>query len=758
MLENTRGGVPVSDQQAAVVDHVIAKPVTVVSAGAGSGKTHTTVATVLELLQKHDAKLNQFVLITFTNEAADQLRSSIESKIRERTEKSTDNVERRLWLEQQERLSVAYIGTIHSFCRWIIRTFGYEEQVAREADVSFVKSILGDAVQQAIEDYVSVSDPLLLSSSLDWQPYQLHAFTRKIIEYMQNRGVSPVNLTVSTTGIPDPYNDFREHIVQIVRNALKKYAQIKQESHRLDSSDLLGKAADILVGSESSRIKIQIAKRYQYLFVDEFQDTDVTQKRIIDALKGSLKRVLVVGDSKQSIYRFRGADVSLLNQIADENNTKPKELSISRRPTADLLRAQTALFRSIGKTYPAFNSLLEANPVSLYKGTSFKPFVYCSAGSLKTSQSVRIEQTAKIIRWLLTQQIERIDSATNMPVYQPVKPGDIVILTRSNPVLATYEQELKQLLQTDGILVRSETAGSFFEQPEIISTYHMLRLLLLYPDETSLVLALRTPYLRAMDSTEREQFILQYHTQNGNPLVDWLEDKHPLKKNVLAELRTSVRTDTVPQILSRLYNSFEIEEYYQRQGDQQAVNNLQKLREIARRLFQEEQALSLRQFVDWLRIQIETLQEESEGTANLVEQEQAPPYIRIMTVHKAKGLEFPIVILPEIQTRLFRETQAPDFRIFKEGLDVLLPMSNGQDTRIKLLASKWNEDKLAHVHEEMRIFYVAVTRAQCAVVVIGSGHEKLNTSKDKYYSWQDEVLKAEAELTRDPGIALFVKK
>src|SRR5262245_27995436 len=81
-----RGGLRVTAQQAAVVDHAISHLVTVVGAGAGSGKTHTTAATVLELLDRRTASIDQFVLITFTNKAADELRERMESLLRRRVE------------------------------------------------------------------------------------------------------------------------------------------------------------------------------------------------------------------------------------------------------------------------------------------------------------------------------------------------------------------------------------------------------------------------------------------------------------------------------------------------------------------------------------------------------------------------------------------------------------------------------------------------------------------------------------------------
>src|SRR5205807_10096845 len=120
---DTRGGLPVTPQQAAVVDAVLAGPVTVVGAGAGSGKTHTTLAAVLELIDAGPATLDRFVLITFTEKAAGELRRRIEEALAGRA--AAAGAGRRRWDQQRELLAAAYIGTIHGFCRFVLTTYGY---------------------------------------------------------------------------------------------------------------------------------------------------------------------------------------------------------------------------------------------------------------------------------------------------------------------------------------------------------------------------------------------------------------------------------------------------------------------------------------------------------------------------------------------------------------------------------------------------------------------------------------------------------
>jgi DNA helicase-2/ATP-dependent DNA helicase PcrA len=454
-----------------------------------------------------------------------------------------------------------------------------------------------------------------------------------------------------------------------------------------------------------------------------------------------------VGDRKQSIYDFRGADDTLLDEIAVENGVTVLPLSLSRRPTDRLLQVQNVLFDSIGSN-PIFVTLRE--PLEPYEGTisplsGIAPLTYISAygGSIEGNLQARLVATASEITRLLGLSID--DPKTGE--LRGVEPGDIVLLMRSNSGLQRYLTGLPPLLPPN-IEIRPETGGRFFQRAEIIASYRMLQLILEY-DHTVLSMALHTPYLKAANPNETEQWILQYQPDEGSPLKDWFEDKHPVYSQKLKELRAAVRSDTVPQILSRLYDAFKIREHYRDRGDNQAVENLEKLREMARHLFKNEQALMLRQLVDLLRVNILRAHDESDAIVEPDEDAQRPPYIRIMTIHAAKGLEFPLVVIPEVQSPLLNPDNDPSFLIIPGwGLDIDLP-TNDINTRSPQFQNELNLIRQRRLREEMRLFYVAVTRAQHAVTLIGTKRLpiRLNNPEDNFYAWQDEVLRAQSLLS-----------
>ena len=206
-----------------------------------------------------------------------------------------------------------------------------------------------------------------------------------------------------------------------------------------------------------------------------------------------------------------------------------------------------------------------------------------------------------------------------------------------------------------------------------------------------------------------------------------------------------MRTETVPQLLARLYDAFGLTERYIQAGDQEAVQNLEQLRATARELVTNEQALSLRAFVGWLQQAIETEREEREAEP-YGDEEAVPPYIRVLTIHRAKGLQFPVVVVPEVHESLRKEYREPDFLLLAgHGLEVRLE-GLGTTTTSPKYATALRDHRDRQVEEEMRVLYVALTRARHALVTVGSGPDRARSPSHTYYSWRDELLRARSAL------------
>ena len=736
---------PVSPQQQSIIAHVLHERVTVVAAGAGSGKTHTSVAALLELVVQEKATPDQFVLITFTNKAADELRARIVRELRRCYAQAP--AERKAWWHHHlERLGAAYIGTIHAFCRFLMRTYGFEAEASRDSDVTFARRLLNEAIYDSLEDYTSSQRPLLLTASQQLQVYELVNLLRGIFDEVRNRGLHPrLVLERTLAQAPDPGKPFREDVARLVADLGTRYEKRKQHEHQVDAHDLLERAADLLTGEHAQHVLARVGRRFRYLFVDEYQDTDATQTRIVAALKPNLQGVLVVGDRKQSIYGWRGAEPRLLERFAKRYNTPVLPMNVSRRPTKPLLDVQNALFcNSIGMEFPELNEPLEAAENAYEPSCGLPPLVHTFVQAPPRDVAARATATAEVLLALLGRQVQL--KAGRDP--ESLTPGHVVVLCRTNRLVQAYVDALTAV----GVPARADTGFSPYARPEVIATYRLLRALLHYPDDTTLALALDTPYFRTVDATEERRRLVQLdrrlnETSGFHPLLDWLQNKYPDLAQALLKLRRGVRTDTVPQLIARLYDEFGMTAYYAERGDREAVQNLEQLRATARTLTRNEEALSLRSFVLWLQQAIETEREQTEPEED--DWEKAPArHIRVLTIHRAKGLQYPVVVLPEVQEALRKEYRPPDFLLLDdEGLDLNLSEYGIHGTASPRYEAILRQYRTRIVEEEMRVLYVALTRAQHAVVTIGGMPKPPYASNHRYYSWFDELLRPQEQLT-----------
>lgn len=734
---NLRGGISLSQEQAEIVDSVIGpRSITVVSAGAGSGKTRTMVASVLHLVKEEKVNIDDFALITFTNKATDEMRERLESGVQDRirdAEKAGDWEERSHWFEQKERIASTFIGTIHRFCAMLLQNFGYTELIPHETEIVMARHHFLTALKETLDE--ALDDPatsiLFISNHVHWAPHVMAEHVEKWYEYIRGRGRS-IKVVVRETlnqKEGDEEQDYRNAVAHLLNKLDDKYQELKRELGGVDSNDLLHKCA-ALVTQYKDQISPLVASRFRYLFVDEFQDTDELQMNIIQTLSPKLKHVLVVGDRKQAIYGFRGADHSVLQKIADQNNTKPLSLSASRRPTAILHKAQEALFDEMGLRYDFLKEKLNQAEDAHMPKDNLIPFQYEHISVFKDREQPIFERVIQKIRDFLGQSIH--DRHRGM---RPVTYRDICILFRSNYQLSSYLSQFPS-----DIPVINDTSGQFFRKPEIIACYHMLQAILKYPDDVSLDLALGTPFLPFIAPNSI------YRSDGTNQMLrDWFEDEEDCKDWLkgIAEIRKRMKVDLVPQLLTYMYEFTRVREYYAKQGNSQAVANLEKLVMWSRGLMDAE-AQTLQQFFD--RFQLALLSGMEMDEADTGEDEAKPDAVRLSTVHSAKGLEYPIIIIPDVGRKLLPNDQLPTFYDRAGwGIDLILPGEHGRSSKFKEWEDEYRRD---FFEEEARILYVAITRAEHVVCMIGHGSKKVSSSGSENWSWKDEILTAGPSLVK----------
>ena len=220
-------------------------------------------------------------------------------------------------------------------------------------------------------------------------------------------------------------------------------------------------------------------------------------------------------------------------------------------------------------------------------------------------------------------------------------------------------------------------------------------------------------------------------------------------EELMEEFRTVIRRETVEESLTYFYEKSLILEYYRQKKQFQAIANLHKLKDLARELIKKDNMQPI-QFLDYLNIMITSGQEEDEADVSEIEREKG--VIRVYSIHKAKGLSFPIVIVPCIDTKLNRPITKPKI-IFDSKSDKCRIGFNNKELSdeiktdrdyIKLLEVKTIEQ----LEEELRVFYVACTRAKHHIVLLT---EKTKAEIEQTGAWKDNASVAKWLMQIDNG-------
>lgn len=736
ILLNSRIGV--TREQHDILDHLFAHPVTVVSAGAGAGKTYTTVAAVTELVAAGMAHADQFVLITFTNQAASEMRARLQG---EWVEQARDSTRREFWAEQRERLSAAFIGTIHSFCKQILDLHGYEGGVAREASVNLSRRLMDASVRDVALQLLQSADQDPVAALVhqgDWPEYKLRARLERMLSEARNQGISTARLLAATHTQPDDAGKaLRVRFAELLYDIETRYEAACEKAQQLDPAALLLKTSELLQQEHGAAIVERIARRFGYLFIDEFQDTSATQAEIATVLAQQLK-IVVVGDRKQAIYAFTGANQTLLMKFASRHGTRPLPLRLSGRPSKPLLDVQNALFRSMKASFPDLDDPLQASERNTSPADELPPCVTLLSAA---DDDLMAAHAALRIRRLIGTPIQRDGETDSMG---SIEAGDIAVLVRTNAEV----DEWVEALNAQGVPGRSDNGTPVLRRPEIVATYRILQVLVRYPDDVTLVEALNTPHLREVDLSAEIAHLLSYGRERGTPLTGAFERKYPALAEQLRQFRIASLTSTVPQLLGQIDEGFGLKKWYRESGDEDAALALNRLRDYARNRFNSDQALTLRTFVDILGRDIASGAELSEPTNH---ETRRPPYVRVMTIHRAKGLEFPVVVIPNLHADRSRR-RPPDFMLDPgHGLEVnLYPLD--VPAASEQFFGRSGEAQKAALGEEMRLLYVAITRAQRMLVLIGQHEAPASAQADAkpVRSWQVEVLLAR-EAMREHG-------
>lgn len=663
----------------------------VILAGAGSGKTMVLTEMVVRLIREKQVDPASIVLITFTEKAAGELKE----RLCRRLEKPLS------FLEGMP------VGTIHSFAARLLR----EESQDLPSDF-----VIWDESRSMLERSRTVHQELKkrLQAPSDGEATLAMEYGWSVLHNLLSRQLAMRWKLEAIKGDSFSANGeimWAEH-AKLYESIRQAYQEHKQRHGALDFEDLEEEAVRLL--QDRARCAV-LQQRYAYLFVDEYQDISPLQYQVIQSLYApGLNHLVVVGDPLQSIYRFRGADLSLF--------TKTKESLVARGgQELHLLTNFRTQRQLIDQLQPVFNELFGAEFLGM-SGIREDDGGGLLILDLPESKTLGERREAEV-ECVLDQLETRLAAGT--------APDEIAILFRTRAAMERYE---------DGLAAReipyhSQQGDFLLEQPEVVDQLNVFRALLYPEDSVAWAGVLRCPLGGLSDDA------LWVLKQSGSlawdakPLgLDAADQKHWQDISAWWQaLREEVPALKASELAQRLLRRVRSRAAYQAAGQWQNLKAwhafLQWMEEIDP--FDLKEMLEVVEGFRADGARIPAWQDPAEQTG-----------VQLMTVHGAKGLEFSVVVVADLGSSLPSPRDPilaePGIGVGMKRLDAeavglrqnLVDTETYQDVKAALQAKEWAESR--------RLLYVACTRA-CDELWLPLARNK-KEKRDTWNKWLCEAL------------------
>ena len=519
-------------------------------------------------------------------------------------------------------------------------------------------------------------------------------------------------------------------LIDLTADFSRRYNEEKRRRNAADFSDQEHEAIRLLVAEngEPTELAALVSTRYREIMVDEYQDTNEVQNRIFDAISCKGENLFTVGDIKQSIYRFRLADPRIFLQhyntwpplaAADEHESAKLLLSRNFRSRREVLEATNFVFRNVLSR--EMGELDYGEDEMLRPGASYAESSVCGAEfhllDLPTQTGehrVRASEAeaafvADYIRNMLSSRFPVQDDKTRE--LRPVREEDIVILMRSP---STRLLDYRRALESRGIRCAADAGEDFFASMEIAVLFSFLQVIDNPRQDVPLIAVLRSP-LFGFVPDELAALRSQQRTGDFYDALLLSEDGHSKAfLAVLRSLRDSAAHLSVRELLSEIYRKCNVLGVFgaMHRGAERKDNLLAFLE------LSEDFARTGRQgLFDFVR----TLREQlASGEAAAMQTTHASSGVRIMSIHKSKGLEFPVVILSDLARRFsnmdFQSSVLvhPQLGLGPVCVDTQRHIQYPTIARQALERTLRREAKA----EELRVLYVAMTRAKEKLVMV----------------------------------------
>ena len=539
-------------------------------------------------------------------------------------------------------------------------------------------------------------------------------------------------------------------IIALVRRFDREFSMAKKNRRILDFSDLEHKTLDLLLGRSRSgptAAATEIGRRFREILVDEYQDSNGVQDAIFTALTGQKQNCFMVGDVKQSIYQFRLADPGIFlekyHTYADAEAAGPKEgrkimLSKNFRSGGEVIEAVNDIFVRCmspevgGLHYGENEALREGIPHAALPDPAVELY------ALQAREESYPEEAAFVAQ-RIRDMIDEKTLVRSGDGFRPVTPDDIVILLRSPGSSGGY---FKAALEARGIRCSSGGGNDLLQTAEIATLRSFLEAIYNPRQDIPLLSVLASPIF---GFTADELAAFRAKRKYGCIYDALARDDSEKSKNfvaVLRSLRREARMHTLTELLERCYAMTAMDSIYAAMAGGEARSaNLQTFFQLAAD-YEMGNHRDLGQFLDHLK----ALEEKGLISAG----SSAAGCVTIMSIHKSKGLEFPVVFLSGLSRKFNRDSLQARILSDKElGLGLSVADTDHR-MRYPTIAKRAIAAKMAaeSLSEEMRVLYVAVTRARDRLIMTYM-HQNLESKL------QDIALRADFDggklLCRDVG-------
>ncbi len=570
-----------------------------VLAGAGSGKTRVITHRIVHLIHQGVAP-HQILAVTFTNKAAKEMRERVEALI--------------LKYPPSERAAIDSLPTVttfHALGVRLIREFHDALGLPRHFTI-YDRSDSLRAVKIALEQ-----------ANYDPKEFEPRKILGKISR-AKGDAKRVAEFKNEASSFPD----------QVMATVWEKYEALLKAEHALDFDDLLAKTLWLL--ETHAPIRDTLQRRYLYLHVDEYQDTNEVQFSIAKLLCGANQNICVVGDIDQNIYSWRGANIKNVLQFERE-----------------FPRAQTILleenYRSTKTIIAASNEIIERNknriPKAVFTSNGEGEKISLYAAMTGTDEAEYVALTAKSL----------IEAGR--------KPSAIAVLYRTNFQSRALEEAFLNFSVPYQLL-----GTKFYERKEIKDVLSYLRLALNPGSIADLVRVINEP-VRGIGKVTMLKVVEGKRAELKGAVREKVDRFDQIMMDIADEARTKPLSETIKFIIKRTGIETELKKNGT-EDDLSRLENLQELVTLAKRYDDTDPEAAVESLLETAALQSDQdeLKEEKEQDA-----------VRLMTIHSAKGLEFPVVFICGLEEGLF-----PHERLDEAAIDQ---------------------------EEERRLFYVALTRA-----------------------------------------------